>query len=156
MESESGTVVASLPVELSSSREGTSKKLKMFLGPEFISSRPGTGGKKLSYVKGNHIFRLANEIFGFDGWSSELKRLDVDDCSRDSNGRWSAIVSAVVRITVKDYGRGEVYHKDFGQGNAENLSSRSQVLEKAKKEAVTDATVVFLSSANSLDKSRPH
>ena len=46
-------------------------KLNKKLGPEFISQRPGPGGgPKLTYVEGWKIIGLANEVFGFNGWSS--------------------------------------------------------------------------------------
>lgn len=49
------------------------------LGPEYLSQRPGpAGGPKLTYAEGWKIINLANEIFGFDGWSSSIINLTVD------------------------------------------------------------------------------
>jgi Rad52/22 family double-strand break repair protein len=54
-------------------------KLNRQLGPEFISQRPGPGGgPKLTYAEGWQIINLANEVFGFDGWSSSVVNLTVD------------------------------------------------------------------------------
>lgn len=54
-------------------------KLDKKLGPEFISQRPGPGGQgKLTYVEGWKLINLANEVFGFNGWSSSITSLAVD------------------------------------------------------------------------------
>lgn len=54
--------------------------LDKLLGPEFISQRPGPGSgtKKLSYIEGWKVINLANEIFGFNGWTSSITSLTVD------------------------------------------------------------------------------
>lgn len=114
--------------------------MSRFLGPEFISTRKGSGNQNLSYVQGCHVFRVANEIFGYDGWSSEIKQRDVRYCSKsEANGKWSAGVSVVVRVTVKDKGRGDTFHEDIGHGMIENARDHMTALEKSEKEAVTDA-----------------
>ena len=43
-------------------------------------------------------------------------------------------MSVTIRITLKD----GTYHEDIGYGSMENGSTRGQVLEKSKKEGVTD------------------
>lgn len=54
-------------------------KLNRKLGPEFISQRPGPGGgPKLTYAEGWKIINLANEVFGFNGWSSSITNIAVD------------------------------------------------------------------------------
>jgi Rad52/22 family double-strand break repair protein len=54
-------------------------KLNQKLGPEYISQRPGPGGGvKLTYAEGWKIINLANEVFGFNGWSSQVVKLDTD------------------------------------------------------------------------------
>jgi hypothetical protein len=50
----------------------------MKLGPEHLATRAGAGGGKLTYIEGWRVINLANEVFGFDGWSSEVKSLEVD------------------------------------------------------------------------------
>jgi DNA repair and recombination protein RAD52 len=53
-------------------------KLDQKLGPEYISQRPGPGGgPKLTYAEGWKIINLANEVFGFNGWSSSICSLTV-------------------------------------------------------------------------------
>lgn len=51
-------------------------KLNQKLGPEFLSQRPGPGGgPKLTYAEGWKIINLANEVFGFNGWSTRCVSL---------------------------------------------------------------------------------
>lgn len=33
---------------------------------------------KLTYIEGWRVINLANEVFGFDGWSTEIKNLSID------------------------------------------------------------------------------
>jgi hypothetical protein len=53
-------------------------KLDQQLGPEFISSRPGAGGKKVHYLQADKCINLANQVFGFNGWSSCITNMEVD------------------------------------------------------------------------------
>jgi DNA repair and recombination protein RAD52 len=53
-------------------------KLDKQLGPEYISDRPGAGGAKVQYLEAWKCINLANEIFGFNGWSSSIQNIAVD------------------------------------------------------------------------------
>jgi DNA repair and recombination protein RAD52 len=53
-------------------------KLDQKLGPEYISDRPGAGGIKVHYLESWKCINLANEIFGFNGWSSSIQNIAVD------------------------------------------------------------------------------
>ncbi|CAK7894625.1 DNA repair and recombination protein Rad52p [[Candida] anglica] len=109
--------------------------LDKVLGPEYVSFRPGGGGQKVSYIEGWKALNLANEIFGFNGWSSELISTQVDFFdTHGNNGRFSMGLSVVVRITIRD----GTYHEDFGYGYIENAKSKAMAFEKCKKEAFTD------------------
>ncbi|ODV78906.1 recombination protein Rad52, partial [Suhomyces tanzawaensis NRRL Y-17324] len=109
--------------------------LDKVLGPEYVSSRPGGGGQKVSYIEGWKALNLANEIFGFNGWNSELISTQVDYFDTHGNsGRFSMGLSVVVRVTIKD----GAYHEDFGYGYIDNAKSKAMAFEKCKKEAFTD------------------
>jgi DNA recombination protein Rad52 len=110
-------------------------KLNQRLGPEYISTRQGPGGGKLSYLEGWKAIDLSNEVFGFNGWSSSIVRMDVDFMDESEGHKWSVGVSAVMRITLRD----GTYHEDIGYGHCENVKMKHQALEKARKEASTDA-----------------
>ncbi|KAJ3220965.1 Cilia- and flagella-associated protein 47 [Clydaea vesicula] len=110
--------------------------LKRSLGPEYISTRSGPGGTKVSYLEGWKSTHLANEalsVFGFNGWSSQILNFQVDFCDIIHEKRVSLGLSALVRITLKDV------IKDVGYGNIENAKTKAAAFEKCKKEAVTDA-----------------
>lgn len=53
-------------------------RLDKKLGPEYISSRPGAGGQKVHYLSADKCINLANEVFGFNGWSSSIQKIDID------------------------------------------------------------------------------
>ena len=55
-----------------------SSRLEKQLGPEYISSRPGAGGGKVHYLSADKCINLANEVFGFNGWSSAIQNVQID------------------------------------------------------------------------------
>ena len=53
-------------------------RLDKKLGPEYISSRPGAAGQRVHYLSADKCINLANEVFGFNGWSSSIKDIQID------------------------------------------------------------------------------
>lgn len=79
---------------------------------------------------------LANEVFGFNGWSSSIQNIQIDFVDEHpSKGTISIGLSVVVRVTLRD----GTYHEDTGYGGIENCKSKIAAFEKAKKEGTTDA-----------------
>eukprot|EP01125_Pyxidicula_operculata_P013246 TRINITY_DN4380_c0_g1_i2.p1 TRINITY_DN4380_c0_g1~~TRINITY_DN4380_c0_g1_i2.p1 ORF type:complete len:298 (-),score=69.88 TRINITY_DN4380_c0_g1_i2:50-943(-) len=103
------------------------------LGNEHLAVRPGAGGTKVAYVESWKAIELANSIFGFDGWSSQIVDI-TPDFIEDVQGKFRVGVTAVVKVVLKD----GTYHEDVGYGTAEN-KSKGSAIENAKKEAVSDA-----------------
>lgn len=114
--------------------EDIQRRLNKVLGPEYVSFRPGSGGQNVSYIEGWKALNLANDIFGFNGWSSELISVQVDFLDVAASGRVSLGLSVVVRITIRD----GTFHEDFGYGFIENAKNKAMAFEKCKKEAFTD------------------
>ncbi len=111
-------------------------KLEQKLGPEYISHRPAPGGNgKLSYIEGWKIISLANEVFGYNGWSSSIVSLTVDfiDFSEESK-RYNVGVTAIVRVTLRD----GVFHEDVGYGLLENSKSKGQAIDKVRSLCLSD------------------
>ncbi|KAF2204713.1 alpha/beta-hydrolase [Delitschia confertaspora ATCC 74209] len=110
-------------------------RLNKQLGPEFISKRTGAGGGLVAYLAAEKAINLANEVFGFNGWSTSLQQVQVDfvDENRDT-GRINLGLSIIVRVTLRD----GTYHEDIGYGHIENCKGKAAAFEKAKKEAATD------------------
>ncbi|XP_072256165.1 DNA repair protein RAD52 homolog [Pyxicephalus adspersus] len=107
--------------------------LRQKLGPEYISSRQAGGGQKVCYIEGHRVISLANEMFGYNGWSHSITQQNVDFVDL-SNGKFYVGVCAFVKVQLKDGS----YHEDVGYGVSEGLKSKALSLEKARKEAVTD------------------
>jgi DNA repair and recombination protein RAD52 len=106
-------------------------KLNQKLGPEYISQRPGPGGgPKLTYAEGWKIINLANEVFGFNGWSSNVISLTTDfiDFNEESR-RYTVGTTAIIRVTLRD----GVYHEDIGYGMLENSKSKGGALDKVRQ-----------------------
>lgn len=106
------------------------------LGPEFISTRPGPGNQKIAYLSAEKAINLANEVFGFNGWSSSIQNIQIDFVEENATtGKVSIGLSVVIRVTLKD----GTYHEDIGYGGIENCKGKAMAFEKSKKEATTDA-----------------
>lgn len=104
-------------------------KLNQQLGPEYISTRPGGGGTKLVYAEGWKIINLANEVFGFNGWCSNLVSLTTDFIDQNEESkRYSVGVTAIVRVTLRD----GVFHEDVGYGILENSKTKGPALDKVR------------------------
>lgn len=117
----------------SEERDAIQSALNQKLGPEYISQRAGAGGQKLAYVEGWKLINLANETFGFNGWSHSVTHQNIDFVDQVAN-KYYVGVSAFVKVQLKD----GVYHEDIGYGVSEGMKSKALSLEKARKEAVTD------------------
>lgn len=111
-------------------------RLQKQLGPEYISSRSGPGGQKLHYIPADKCIQLANEVFGFNGWSSQIKDLQVDFVDENpTTGKVNLGLSVIVRVSLRD----GTFHEDIGYGHIENCKGKAAAFEKAKKEGTTDA-----------------
>ena len=67
---------------------------------DHIQFRPSAQGS-VAYVEGWKALSLANEVFGFSGWSSEILQLGTDFLDVQ-DGRVSLGVSCMVRIHLRD------------------------------------------------------
>ena len=111
-------------------------RLDKQLGPEYISARPGASGQKVHYLAGEKVINLANEVFGFNGWSSSIQNIQIDFVDEHAQtGKISMGLSVIVRVTLKDGS----YHEDIGYGHIENCKGKAAAFAKAKKEGTTDA-----------------
>ncbi|PLB54414.1 hypothetical protein P170DRAFT_452186 [Aspergillus steynii IBT 23096] len=111
-------------------------RLDKKLGPEYISSRPGAAGQRVHYLSADKCINLANEVFGFNGWSSSIQNIQIDFVEESQHtGKISLGLSVIVRVSLKD----GTYHEDIGYGHIENCKGKAAAFEKAKKEGTTDA-----------------
>lgn len=111
-------------------------RLQKQLGPEYLSARAGPSGAKVHYIAAEKCISLANDIFGFDGWSSSIQNIQVDFVDENPQTlKISLGLSVVVRVTLRE----GTYHEDIGYGHIENCKGKAAAFEKAKKEGTTDA-----------------
>lgn len=115
-------------------KERISTQLEKQLSPEYLSVRTGFGNVQLTYVEGWLIISLANKIFGFDGWSSEIKSF-TEEYIDVRGDKISVAYTCCCRVTLKN----GIFKEDVGFGSAENQKTKGLAIEKAKKEATTDA-----------------
>ena len=112
-----------------------SSRLEKQLGPEYISSRPGPSGQKVHYLAADKCINLANEVFGFNGWSSGIQNIQIDFVDENpNNANISLGLSVIVRVTLRD----GTFHEDVGYGQVKNVKDKAAAFEKAKKEGTTD------------------
>lgn len=116
-------------------RQFLQNELQQKLDMEMISKRDGPGGGKVHYIETWKAIAQTNRIFGFNGWSSRIMDINLDFIDQESTGRFTAGVSAIVRITLKD----GTHREDIGYGVSENQKQKGKALDQAKKKAVSDA-----------------
>lgn len=100
-------------------------ELKKPLQRARVKSR-GQSGRAVSYLEGYDVIDRANELFDFDGWSMEVKNVEL--VRADKNSLYRAVVGVHV---------GAAYREDVGLGISAGDSQEAQ--ETAIKGAVTDA-----------------
>ena len=106
------------------------------LNPAHVKKPSGSFGPKGDYIEGWHAIAEANRIFGFGGWSYNIKRLSQDSliqAQKNGKDQWQAAYTCIVTLTVGDATREDV---GFGSGFAGQIGD---AIEGATKEAVTDA-----------------
>lgn len=95
------------------------------------------GNEEIDYIDGFYAIERANEVFGFDGWTYEVRerRLALDyRKGADGRGNRVCVVEAVVRVTALG-----VTREDVGAGHGDGPpDSFNAQYDKAVKEAVTD------------------
>lgn len=115
-------------------REQIAKQLCQRLGPEYIKFRSNGSARMVAYIEGWTAIEIANRIFGYDGWTSEIKNIGVDYIDI-SDHKVSVGVHSTVRISLSD----GTYREDIGFGSVENVKGKGQAIEHARKASVTDA-----------------
>jgi DNA recombination protein Rad52 len=104
-------------------------------------TRPGPGGRELTYMSGDAVTRNLNLIFGYNQWSLHIIKSEKSVCIEVDNPRasgsklWHVSYSAHVRITHLPSG---CYREDIGCGD---VIDRSLVVadQNAVKASITDA-----------------
>lgn len=112
--------------------EHATRELERKLEPELVSMRPG-GHASVNYITGENAVRLANKIFGFNGWSTRILEVNHVLCN-ERNGRYDIVIRSSMEVMLKD---GTV-KQDVGVGAIKNARDFGDAYDTALKTAVTD------------------
>lgn len=113
-------------------RNEIARELAQDLGPEYISFKPGGG---YPYIENHKLIDLANEIFGYDAVSCQIKSLEQDFVQISQEGRVSMAAHCIARVQLSI----GTFHEDIGSGSCYNMPSFAVAYDKVVKEAATDA-----------------
>ena len=73
---------------------------------------------QIAYVEGWKLIELANDTFGFNGWSHSVTHMNIDFVD-EVNGRFLVGICAFVRVQLKD----GCFHEDVGKSEAPPLGA---------------------------------
>ncbi|KAI5191020.1 DNA repair and recombination protein RAD52 [Nematocida sp. AWRm77] len=107
-------------------------ELNKVLGPEFINYK-NTGGSREPYIEGWAAIEIANRLFGHNGWSTDIKQMDIIDVE-EAGGRFTITARSHIRITLKD----GTYREDIGFGSADNIKGKGRAIKQCQKSSITD------------------
>jgi DNA recombination protein Rad52 len=86
-------------------------------------------------MSGDSVTRTLNDVFGFDGWSLEVKKSERQDFTKDGKGRYHVAYISTVRVTHR---RSGAFKEDCGAGDSID-KSLGTATSHALKASVTDA-----------------
>jgi DNA recombination protein Rad52 len=130
-------------------RDDIQTAIDKYASPEYIQFRTGENGERQHYIPEDVLVRLANAIFGYDGWSSQLmdvKSNDIDPHVEDMENDWTREVTVVTRVTLT---RSGTFHEGVGFGRcaAVNRVGKTlawmRALEEARKDSFETAMGLF-------------
>jgi hypothetical protein len=98
------------------------QQLTTSIPEQCIATRKGGGDRDLSYVSGRYVKQRLNEIFGWDGWSTEIKAIQLfpEACTAFVHLRLTVLVGQ--EIVTRDgvaYGHGRKGAEGFDFAIAE-------------------------------------
>lgn len=102
--------------------------------PDFIRTKPGRGGKKISYVEGGYVISRLNQVFGPLNWSYEEKSREKSDRKTEKSAEGEVTVHG--RLTVHDHIKGYAVWKE---ADGQHPIHANVPLGDAYKAANTDA-----------------
>ena len=103
--------------------------------------KPPPPGKYGEYIEGWHAIAEASRIFGWDGWSYRVDRLEQTNRDPDqgrNSDQWANGYLAIVTVTAAGDDGPSTTAQDVGHGQGYS-KSEGDAHDSAMKEAVTDA-----------------
>ena len=96
-------------------------------------------GRKFSYLPTFDIINTLNLIFGYDGWETHVKRLDMVSSTTNQNGNHVVTFSAIVRLKVWDTAHKYYIIREDNGVSVSVAKSMGEAIETASKASVSDA-----------------
>lgn len=96
-------------------------------------------GRKFSYLPTFDVINTLNLIFGYDGWETQVKRLDMVSSTTNQKGNHVVTFSAIVRLKVWDTAHKHYIIREDNGTSVSVAKSIGEAIETASKASVSDA-----------------
>jgi len=96
-------------------------------------------GRKFSYLPTFDIINTLNLIFGYDGWETHVKRLDMISSTTNQNGNFVVTFSAIIRLKVWDTAHKHYIVREDNGVSVSVAKSIGEAMETASKASISDA-----------------
>lgn len=109
---------------------------------EVTQTRQGPANMKLHYIESHVSITIANKIFGPTNWSCEvieIRHLGQEQINNVNYAFCTAKVKVSVITKSLSYGDKVNTHEDIGDGTGKSSTSKFEAMQKAEKEAISDA-----------------
>ena len=97
-------------------------------------------GRKFSYLPTFDIINTLNLIFGYDGWETHVKKLEMLSSTTNQNGNCVVTFSAIVRLKVWDTSHKHYIVREDNGISVSVAKSIGEAMETASKASVSDGT----------------
>ena len=97
------------------------------------------GGRKYSYLPTFDIINTLNLVFGFDGWETHIKKLEMLSATTNQNGNHVVTFSAIVRLKVWDTSHKHYIIREDNGVSVSVAKSIGEAMETSSKASISDA-----------------
>jgi DNA repair and recombination protein RAD52 len=95
-------------------------------------------GRKFSYLPTFDIVNHLNLVFGYDGWETKVKKLDMLNISTNQNGNHVITFSAIISLKVWDTNHEKYIIKEDNGISVSVAKSIGEAMETASKASISD------------------
>ena len=95
-------------------------------------------GRKFSYLPTFDVVNTLNLIFGFDGWETRIKKLEMLDSSMNQNGNHIVTFSAIVQLKVWDNTHKHFIIREDSGVSISTARTMAEAIETASKASISD------------------
>lgn len=95
-------------------------------------------GRKFSYLPTFDIVNTLNLVFGFDGWETHVKKLEMISSTTNQNGNFVVTFSAIVRLKVWDTTHKHYIIREDNGVSVAVAKNIGECMETASKASISD------------------